>query len=48
MYESVQAELAEEDEENHNFELFMHGTVVSQPTQICEKPLPISFLLEEF
>ena len=48
MYESEQAELAEEDEENHNFELFMHGTVVSQPTQICEKPLPRSFLLDDF
>ena len=47
MYELEQAELAEEDLEHHNFELFMHGTIVTKPTNICDKPLPRSFLLSD-
>ena len=44
LYEEEQAALAEEEEEKHNFELFMNRTVVSKPTEICDKPLPRCFL----
>ena len=44
LYEAEQEILAEEDRESRNFELFMHGTVVSKPTKICDKPLPRCFL----
>ena len=47
MYELDQAQLAEEDLEHHNFELFMQGTIVTKPTKICDKPLPRSFLLSD-
>ena len=47
MYEFEQAELAEEDLEHHNFELFMHSTIVTKQTHICDKPLPRSFLLSD-
>ena len=44
LYEAEQEILAEEERESLNFELFMHGTVVSKPTKICDKPLPRCFL----
>ena len=47
LYDAEQEILAEEDEENHNFELFMHGTVVSKITEICDKPLPRCFLCSD-
>ena len=48
LYEEEQTALAEEDEEKHNFELFIHGTVVSKPTEICDKPLPRCFLCTDY
>ena len=48
LYEEEQNALAEEDAEHHSFELFMHGTVVSNPTTICDKPLPRPFLCADY
>ena len=44
MYEEEQRILSAEDDENRNFESFINQTIISQPSKICDKPLPQFFL----
>ena len=44
LYASEQARQEEEENQEINFEQFIHRTVISQPTKICDKPLPQFFL----
>ena len=44
LYASEQARQEEEENQEIDFEQFIHRTVISQPTKICDKPLPHFFL----
>ena len=47
LYNAEQALEAEAEEEIQPFEEFVNRTVVSKPTEICDKPLPLCFILRD-